>query len=212
MGSIRHNDKRSESRDMSVDTSPNNADLKAQYAKRVDADLEGNAKEQEKISSEIAALQERLRVLEGDRTLLLSMRQAISEERLPGRQRREKGDDSEGEPRSRRRASVKAKDKDKSANAVTSGRGRSATPVLRVLVAKELAKHSQPRSAAEVTSALTRAYPDRRFIDQVVRNTLENLVARGEVQRSKQQRAVFYAFIGSAKGTGAQSASTSAAV
>lgn len=202
---------------MSGDTSPNSADLKAQYAERLDADLEANAKEQERISAEITALQEQLRVLEGDRTLLLSMRQAIAEDRSAGAPGAEGGEEAKGGARSGagspRGKAAKTARKGKEAKPAGPERGKSAGPVLRILAAEELAKHSKPRSAAEVTSALEQAFPERRFIDQVVRNTLENLVARGEVERIKQKRSVFYTTAGSkAKKSQARSGSTAAAV
>ncbi|WP_405864792.1 hypothetical protein [Streptomyces sp. NBC_00005] len=206
---------------MSGDAGPNHADLKSQYAERLDADLEGNAKEQDRISSEIATLQERLSVLEGDRALLLSMRQAISDGRPADRRRGNEGDKAKRKGGSRagagspRRDTAKAARKGNDAKpAASSERDKNTSPVLRVLAVEELAKHSQPRSAAEVTSALAQAYPERRFIDQVVRNTLENLVARGEVQRIKQQRSVFYTMLDSAaaKGQAARSGRTAAAV
>jgi hypothetical protein len=189
---------------MSEDAITNNADLKAQYAERLDADLEGNAKEQERISSEIATLQEQLRVLEGDRTLLLSMRQAISEGRLTSRRGSNRRENAEGDARAgvrpSRRSATRTGHRNNEGTSATTGRGRGASPVLRVLAAEELAKHSQPRTAAEITNAMAQSYPERRFIDQVVRNTLENLVARGEVKRIKQQRSVFYTIVNSAVG------------
>ncbi|MGW1893824.1 hypothetical protein ACWCP6_26760 [Streptomyces sp. NPDC002004] len=72
-------------------------------------------------------------------------------------------------------------------------RPRSAgTPTLRELVSGVLGGQSEPRSAAEVTSALTEAHPERRIQPTVVRNTLEALVAKGHVHRTKQQKSVFY--------------------
>ncbi|MFI2428578.1 hypothetical protein ACH5A7_31575 [Streptomyces sp. NPDC018955] len=52
-------------------------DLTSQYSAQVAADLERNVKEQERVTAEIAALQERLTVLQHDHTLLVNMRQAL---------------------------------------------------------------------------------------------------------------------------------------
>ncbi len=201
---------------MSGDSSPKSADLKAQYGERLDADLEGNAREQERISSEIAALQEQLGALEGDRTLLLSMRQAMTEERPAGWRGGNEGSDVEGSSRSRvhsprQDAAIAGLKGNDAEPAASSRHGKNTSPVLRVLVVAELAQHSQPCSAAEITSALIQKYPERRFIDQVVRNTLENLVARGEVQRSKQKRSVFYTIVDPAVAEGSRVRSDSAA-
>ncbi|MET7745413.1 hypothetical protein [Streptomyces sp. NPDC005385] len=55
-----------------------------------------------------------------------------------------------------------------------------------------LAGHDEPRLAKEVREELLAKHPDRSPTSQVVRNTLESLVAKGRVQRHKQQRAVMY--------------------
>lgn len=55
-----------------------------------------------------------------------------------------------------------------------------------------LAGHDEPRLAKEVREELLAKHPDRSPTPQVVRNTLESLVAKGRVQRHKQQRAVMY--------------------
>ncbi|MFF0188365.1 hypothetical protein [Streptomyces sp. NPDC005244] len=55
-----------------------------------------------------------------------------------------------------------------------------------------LSGHDEPRLAKEVREELLAKHPDRSPTPQVVRNTLESLVAKGRVQRHKQQRAVMY--------------------
>ncbi|MFF5160168.1 hypothetical protein ACFY3N_28775 [Streptomyces sp. NPDC000348] len=52
-------------------------DLTSQYSAQVAGDLERNVKEQERVTAEIAALQEQLVVLQHDHTLLVNMRQAL---------------------------------------------------------------------------------------------------------------------------------------
>ncbi|MFH9043733.1 hypothetical protein ACH4FA_30965 [Streptomyces sp. NPDC017966] len=52
-------------------------DLTSQYSAQVAGDLERNVKEQERVTAEIAALQEQLTVLQHDHTLLVNMRQAL---------------------------------------------------------------------------------------------------------------------------------------
>lgn len=51
--------------------------LTSQYAKQVAGDLEHNAKEQERITTEITALQQQLASLQQDHTILVSMQQAL---------------------------------------------------------------------------------------------------------------------------------------
>ena len=60
------------------------------------------------------------------------------------------------------------------------------------LVRAHLTEQSEPRSAAEVSTALDQAHPERGIKTTVVRSTLEGLVARKQAQRSKQGSSVFY--------------------
>ncbi|MGP4092542.1 hypothetical protein ACTWQJ_50520, partial [Streptomyces sp. KR55] len=53
------------------------SDLAAQYAAQVSSDLERNLKEQERIGTEIAVLQDQLTTLQRDHTVLVSMQQAL---------------------------------------------------------------------------------------------------------------------------------------
>lgn len=69
---------------------------------------------------------------------------------------------------------------------------KDARPTLVELVRAHLGAHSEPRSAAEVTTALGEAHPERDIKTTVVRTTLEALVARYQAQRTKQGSSVFY--------------------
>ncbi|NEC48992.1 hypothetical protein G3I18_10440 [Actinospica acidiphila] len=65
-------------------------------------------------------------------------------------------------------------------------------PKLVDLVRRHLDEQKEPRSAAEVATALGQAHPGRTVKVTVVRSTLEGLVARNQAQRSKQGTSVFY--------------------
>jgi hypothetical protein len=65
-------------------------------------------------------------------------------------------------------------------------------PTLVELIRLHLTEQSEPRSAAEVAAALTEAHPDRRIQTNVVRTTLEGLVAKSNAQRSRQGSSVYY--------------------
>jgi DNA-binding transcriptional regulator PaaX len=80
------------------------------------------------------------------------------------------------------------------------------------LVSANLTGHSEPRSATEITTSLTQAHPGRKIHTPVVRITLEALVAKGQSQRSKQGRSVYYspAEAGPATGRAAESAAATA--
>ncbi|WP_030665204.1 hypothetical protein [Streptomyces cellulosae] len=60
------------------------------------------------------------------------------------------------------------------------------------LVRGHLAEQSEPRSAAEIATALGQAHPDRSIKTTVIRTTLEGLVARTQAQRTKQGSSVYY--------------------
>lgn len=65
-------------------------------------------------------------------------------------------------------------------------------PTLVNLIRGHLEQQSEPRSATEVSAALTQAHPDRGVKTTVVRTTLEGLVAKSQAQRTKQGSSVFY--------------------
>ncbi|MFG2679583.1 hypothetical protein [Streptomyces sp. NPDC048392] len=68
----------------------------------------------------------------------------------------------------------------------------AAQPTLVELVRDHLAAQSEPRSAAEVATALGEAHSARSVKTTVVRTTLEGLVAKNQAQRTKQGTSVFY--------------------
>ncbi|GHB45993.1 hypothetical protein GCM10010377_41080 [Streptomyces viridiviolaceus] len=72
------------------------------------------------------------------------------------------------------------------------GSAQQARPTLVELVRAHLVEQGEPRSAAEVTSALAGAHPERNVKPTVVRTTLEGLVAKNQAQRSKQGSSVYY--------------------
>ncbi|MBO3681666.1 hypothetical protein J5X86_42870 [Streptomyces sp. NEAU-YJ-81] len=190
-----------------VDTSASNTTLKSQYAAQITADLERNSAEHERLSSEITALQQQLSALENNRALLLSMRRTLGDEAT--------GDVPEntdvsslenGSSAARKTASLPGARKPKKNTSTTTGQRKGAesarnrpkrarkagAPTLRDLIRDDLAQRGEPRSAIEVTAALTQAISDREIKATVVRSTLESLVAKGEAHRTKQKRSVFY--------------------
>ncbi len=199
--------------------------LKTQYAAQVTADLENNAKEQERIGSDVAALQRQLEELEHDHALLLSMQQALAagpqaafpagpaatatsapKARLP----RARGPKDTVQDKGTKRAKGAGRSVEgKQAGAVKERGARRRTSggdTLREIVSGLLASHDEPRSAAEVTSALAASHPERKVSATVIRNTLEALVAKGQAHRSKQLKSVFYSAVGAASDETAKAA------
>ncbi|MFB7493365.1 hypothetical protein ACFC09_01445 [Streptomyces sp. NPDC056161] len=76
--------------------------------------------------------------------------------------------------------------------AVKAASAKASQPTLVELVRRHLTAQSEPRSAAEVTSALATAHPERGVKPTVVRTTLEGLVAKNAAQRTKQGSSVYY--------------------
>lgn len=195
-----------------------NATLKSQYLAQIQADLERTAKEKERIAEELAALQEQLAGLEQDHALLVGVQQALAgASQAPAQDAEPAAADAAAElpkaavpkprkpktaPRTPKQARRKAKTTAKSGSTGTSSPAPASTLV--ELVVADLTGHSEPRSAAEVATALAQAHPDRKIQTTVVRNTLEALIAKGQALRSKQGRSVYY----SAAGIPAASAST----
>ncbi|WP_333737642.1 hypothetical protein [Streptomyces sp. IBSBF 2806] len=69
---------------------------------------------------------------------------------------------------------------------------KTAQPTLVDLVRGHLTQQSEPRSAAEIATALGETHPERTVKVTVVRTTLEGLVAKAQAQRTKQGSSVFY--------------------
>lgn len=199
--------KKPRTREHVVDTSADNTNLKSQYAAQITADLERNTAEHERLSSEITALRQQLSALENNRVLLLSMRQTLGDESNSGvPENTDVSSLENGSSAARKSASLPAARKPKKNTNTVTGKRKGAesvrsrpkrarkagAPTLRELIRDDLTQHGGPRSATEVTAALTQAFPDREVKATVVRSTLESLVAKGQAHRTKQKRAVFY--------------------
>ncbi|WP_345048036.1 hypothetical protein [Streptomyces rameus] len=184
---------------------------------QVTNDLDRNLKEQDRITSEIASLQEQLTALQHDRSILLNMRQALgitapADSAAVPSPRKKSGGTRRTEARKAAAGKAAAKpaagkvaagtaaaaskpvapNDPEAAKAKAKAGSETSQPTLIELVRRHLAEQSEPRSAAEVAEALGRAHPDRGVQTKVVRTTLENLVARNLAHRSKQGSSVFY--------------------
>jgi len=65
-------------------------------------------------------------------------------------------------------------------------------PSLRTLILDILVQHHEPRLVSEIISDLAQSHPQRTTSTQVVRNALQALVLKGDVERSQQGRSVLY--------------------
>ncbi|MFD5625441.1 hypothetical protein [Streptomyces sp. NPDC127072] len=196
------------------DVEPTSTQLKSQYAAKVTEDLEVNAKEQERIGAEVAALQAQLAALQNDQALLADLQRALGAQ-SPTAADPEPGKSAPAAPALPRQTSAKtrtakprkatsAKTAKSAAPAVKSSAKTSAPapaptpaaaakqPTLVELIRDHLGRQTEPRSAAEITAALSEAHPERDIKPKVVRVTIEGLVAKGQAQRAKQGSSVFY--------------------
>ncbi|GAA4086122.1 MULTISPECIES: hypothetical protein [Streptomyces] len=181
---------------------PDSTPLQSQYAAQIQSDLDSNVAEREQIAGQISSLQEQLSVLENNHALLASMQQAIGPASAAPAKGSTKGSAKAAKktaggaapriPQARTAAKSAGRATKKQAKPAVKAKASGNTPTLRDLVANHLAQSGEPRSAAEITAGLTDAHPQRNIAGTVVRNTLENLVAKGQAQRTRQNRSVFY--------------------
>ncbi|MDQ1041009.1 chemotaxis protein histidine kinase CheA [Streptomyces sp. V3I8] len=209
-------------------------ELTSQYIAQVTSDLERNTKEQDRIATDITALQEQLSALQHDHTVLVNMQQALGgtpsaaaaavapvpsqasapekRTRAPKQTKQVQQAKAVQETKPKKTApaatakktvakKTEAKKTDAKKTAVkkpaagkpaATATGTAAQPSLVDLIRTHLEEQKEPRSAAEITTALTAAHPDRTIKTTVVRTTLENLVARSSAHRNKQGTSVFY--------------------
>ncbi|MFF3346514.1 hypothetical protein [Streptomyces sp. NPDC002779] len=192
---------------MSETTAPN-TELTSQYSAQVVGDLERNLKEQERLNDEIAALQAQLAALRHDQAVLVSIQQALGVTAEPAPEAVAKVPAARKKPAAAstatKQATKQAKGKKPAASrkrtvkktaektAEKAPAAASASPTLVDLVHGHLADQREPRSAAEISTALAQQYPERGIKTTVVRTTLEGLVAKNRAQRTKQGSSVFY--------------------
>ncbi|MET7346756.1 hypothetical protein [Streptomyces mirabilis] len=186
-----------------VSSNSPSTELTSHYIAQVTGDLERNAKEQERVAAEIEALQEQLRALKHDHTVLVNMQDALGgPSPAPGaeaaatpsvpHQASAEPKQSKGKKAAATGAKKTASKKPAAKTSPVKASTAAAKPTLVELIRGHLEKQTEPRSAAEITTALTQAHPDRSVKTTVVRTTLEGLVAKSHAHRSKQGSSVFY--------------------
>lgn len=185
------------------DTETAITDLTSQYTAQVAGDLESNTKEQDRIGAEIEALQEQLRALQHDHIVLTNMQEALGARGLATQPAPEEPAAS-SVPRQKTVAQSGAGKRVRAQKAAAAQGGEAvrkpapknpeaATQTTLVeLIRRHLADQREPRSAAEIATALGQDHPDRTIKTTVVRTTVEGLVAKSHVQRAKQGNSVYY--------------------
>ncbi|KQZ19974.1 hypothetical protein AB0K86_17525 [Streptomyces clavifer] len=176
--------------------------ISADYAQRITDDLAANRSEQDRARAELTRLQDALVQLETGEQILVKMQEVLGGGSTKPAVRKSKDRKVAAVPAARspksRTASPKGGRKQKAqADQGAPADGGAATkvagdPTWRELVTGYLTTQREPKSAAEVTSALAESHPQRKTQVAVVRNTLEQGVAHGLLERSKQGRSVYY--------------------
>ncbi|MBW8793489.1 MAG: hypothetical protein JF597_07835 [Streptomyces sp.] len=172
-------------------------ELASEYSARIAQDLEVNAREQDRLATEIAALEEQLRAVRENRVVLERLQQALtpqssaSASSIPAPAPAPAAADADTDavvPHQRTEPAPDRRDLVKPGPA-------EAKPSLVEAVHAYLAEQREPRSATDVAEAIRAAQPGRTIKTTVIRTTLENLVARNRARRTKQGRAVFYTLV-----------------
>ncbi|MFJ8083051.1 hypothetical protein ACIQ6Y_20900 [Streptomyces sp. NPDC096205] len=192
-----------------AETSTGTTDVASQYSAQVTSDLERNLKEQERLSGEIEALQAQLTALQHNQSVLASIQQALgtsAETAAPApatavpapRKKPAARSGPARQSKAQKPAAAAKKRPGRKSTTTQAATSQPAAPKLVALVREHLADQREPRSAAEVASALEKQHPERTIKTNVVRTTLEGLVAKNQAQRSKQGSSVFYTSAGTA--------------
>ncbi|MFH9402623.1 hypothetical protein ACH4JS_23120 [Streptomyces sp. NPDC017638] len=172
-------------------TSQSAAALRARYVDQAASDLEENRRLQRELQERITMLKQEEALLKDIISLAERYEGFADASRLP-----EQVQDEQQVVTKPKRAAAGATSRRTAATRTapakggTEGRPRQA--LLCDLLMNLLDEYDEPRPAKELRDELLKKHPDRNPTPQVVRNTLESLVAKGRVRRHKQQRSVMY--------------------
>jgi hypothetical protein len=178
-------------------TSQSAATLRSRYVEQAASDLEENRRRQQELTEKITMLKQEEALLADILNLAERYEGFADASRLPEQLQDEpvvtKAKRAAAGATSRRTAPVKTAPAGTSAKA--GAKGKSRQPLLGDLLADLLGTYDEPRLAKELRDELLEKHPDRNPTPQVVRNTLESLVAKGRIERHKQDRSVMYTLV-----------------
>ncbi|MFE7752583.1 hypothetical protein [Streptomyces sp. NPDC057428] len=176
------------------------ATLRSRYVEQAASDLEQNRRRQQELSEKIKMLQQEESLLVDILNLAKRFERSSDAPSLPGQAQagsaRPVSEAAEplggGTGRPAKGAETQPR---KGAAPKAVGRGISRQPLLGRVLMDLLGTHDEPRLAKELRDELLEKHLDRTPTPQVVRNTLESLVAKGRIQRHKQKRSVMYSLV-----------------
>jgi hypothetical protein len=197
-------------------TSQSTATLRSRYVEQAASDLEEVRRQQHELTEKIKVLQQEEALLVD--ILSLAGRTLADEEHPLPEQARDEPAPAPARPSTTTATTVGAATPATGARAASRGAARRASgsggsrgasggaakkkagrPLLGDLLMGLLESHDEPRLAKELRDELLEKHPDRTPTPQVVRNTLEALVAKGRIRRHRQQRSVMYSPVQSAR-------------
>ncbi|MEW2511161.1 hypothetical protein [Streptomyces sp. NPDC046870] len=169
--------------------------LRSRYTEQAVADLEENRRRQAELLSHLEVLQEEEVLLLDIINLTGSAATASPSTPAPS-QRESMGPPASGPdaPASQEASPETPPGEPDVPRKAGERRGAGQQPLLKEILLELLSAHSEPRAAREVWQECLQKHPDRSPSNQVVRNSLEGLVARGVVARHKQKHTVMYSF------------------
>lgn len=190
-------------------TSQSTATLRSRYVEQAASDLEEIRRQQQELT-------EKIRVLQQEEALLVDILSLA--ERTPSEEASPLPEQAQDEPTLSPARSSATRTANPAAGGRAAGSGASRSraagapagkkarqPLLGDLLMQLLGSHDEPRLAKELRDELMEKHPDREPTPQVVRNTLESLVAKGRIRRHRQQRSVMYSLVPSARTAAAKS-------
>ncbi|CAL9280345.1 hypothetical protein [Streptomyces sp. SudanB182_2057] len=182
-------------------TSESAATLRSRYVVQAASDLEENRRLQQELTERIKVLQQQEALLKDILSLAERYEGFADPSRLPEQMQDEPVvAKSKPAPRAASRRSSPAGSARAGRAAKAGAKGKPRQPLLGDLLAELLGQYKEPRRAKDLRDELLEKYPDRDPTPQVVRNTLESLVAKGRIRRHKQERSVMYTLVRPGKG------------
>lgn len=175
------------------------ATLRSRYVEQAASDLEKNRQLQQELARRLDMLKQEEALLVDILTLAERYEGFLGEAPLPRQKRQEAAlvgnttRDGAGDTSRKRPPARQAK-----AAGGPGAKEKPRRPLLGDVLAELLGEYTEPRLAKELRDELLEKHTDLAPTPQVVRNTLESLVAKGRIVRHKQQRSVMYTLVESA--------------
>ncbi|MFF7994498.1 hypothetical protein ACFZDG_32545 [Kitasatospora xanthocidica] len=154
--------------------------LRSRYVEQVASDLEENHRRQQELENELG-------VLKQEESLLVDL--------LSLAERYEGCADPSHLPKQAQAEPVPATARPVAHTKKAGAKANARRPLLGDLLEELLGRHAEPCPAKDLREELMAEHPKRNPTPQVVRNTLESLVAKGRVRRHKQERSVLYTLV-----------------